>query len=95
MSLRCNILLILILLVANHYACFAQEEVFQELNKTEKLKLLHPDSAYLQLKQVLKQATEEKNKLAEAIAIEQVGDIFYHQGNYGQALNYYSQANNL
>ncbi|RIV24937.1 tetratricopeptide repeat protein [Fibrisoma montanum] len=54
-----------------------------------------PDSAYLVIKQALAKATAENDRIAEGDNLQQLGLLFYHQGNYSQAINYLLQAQKL
>lgn len=74
---------------------FAQSSLFSKLEATEKQKTTSPDSAYISLKAILKEAADEKNILAQALAMQQMGYIIYHNSSYAEALNIYLQANTL
>lgn len=74
---------------------FAQRDIFLQLKLTDKQKQVYPDSAYTILKGLLAEAVTEKNVLAQAIALQQVGYILYHNSSYAEALNHYLQADKL
>jgi tetratricopeptide (TPR) repeat protein len=76
-------------------ACFAVHA--QSTNRTsiqgiEQLARQHPDSAYVLIKAGLDQATRQNDLVREADYWQQLGLLFYHQGNYTQATRYLLQA---
>jgi len=74
---------------------FGKTDILVQLQLTDKQKQVYPDSAYTILKGLLAQAVADKNVLAQAMALQQVGYILYHNSSYAEALNHYLQANTL
>lgn len=54
-----------------------------------------PDSVFLELKNAYNRAVEEKDDLAAARSLQQMGRICYHLGHYPQSLDFYLQAGEL
>jgi tetratricopeptide (TPR) repeat protein len=73
----------------------AGHSITEDLAITERLKSLHPDSAYIILKDIVQKASAEKKPLEEALALQQIGYIFYHHGSFNQALENYLKADKL
>src|ERR1700759_2666233 len=90
----CLMVMGLVLLVGINTAT-AQHNIDSQLAQTDRLKLLHPDSAYIILKELTKQAVAEKLPVEEALALQQTGYIFYHHGSLTQALDNYLKADKL
>ena len=65
------------------------------VSRIEQLARQRPDSAYLLIKQALAKAAAENDRLAEGDYLQQLGLLFYHQGNYSQAINYLLQAQKI
>ncbi|MEZ0612166.1 tetratricopeptide repeat protein [Fibrella sp. WM1] len=53
---------------------------------------LQPDSTFRQLKSALNRAVEQQDLPTENTLRQQIGLLFYHQGNYTQAIDYLLQA---
>ncbi|WP_020596565.1 tetratricopeptide repeat protein [Spirosoma panaciterrae] len=83
-------LILLVLLTYAATTCFAQN-----LNATEQLSRQYPDSVYRVIKARLDQAVRQQDKLAEGIHLQDIGLLFYHQGNYAQAIDFLLQAQKI
>ncbi|MBC3542225.1 tetratricopeptide repeat protein [Rufibacter sediminis] len=55
----------------------------------------HPDSAFRLLRNVLQEAVQQKDREKEGLCLQQMGQIFYHQGRYSQALDHHLQADKI
>jgi tetratricopeptide (TPR) repeat protein len=54
-----------------------------------------PDSSFLELREDLEKALQEKDNAAAGSSLRQMGRICYHMGHYPQALDYHLQASGL
>jgi len=65
------------------------------LQQTLQLSKSYPDSAFLILKKLHRDALLKNDKRTIAICLKQMGEICYSQGHYAQALEYHQQANRI
>src|SRR5687768_14077391 len=65
------------------------------LEKTEVLVKSEPDSAYVVLKELMTHAREKNDLLTEGICLQQIGQVFYHNSNYTQAVDHLLQAEKI
>lgn len=65
------------------------------LKQTETLVNSKPDSAYLLLKELMRDAREKKDEVTEASCLQQIGRIFYNYSNYSQAVDHLLQAEKI
>ncbi|WP_207434179.1 tetratricopeptide repeat protein [Sabulibacter ruber] len=65
------------------------------LRQAKELAQHRPDSAFRLLKNVLQEAVQQKDKKTEGLCLQQMGQIFYHQGRYPQALDHHLQADKI
>ncbi|OJW73091.1 MULTISPECIES: tetratricopeptide repeat protein [unclassified Spirosoma] len=83
--------LVLLVLVTHAVTnCFAQN-----LSATEQLSRQYPDSVYRVIKARLDQAINRQDKRSEGESLQQIGLLFYHQGNYAQAIDFLLQAQKI
>ncbi|WP_316746463.1 tetratricopeptide repeat protein [Pedobacter gandavensis] len=54
-----------------------------------------PNTAFLQLKQRLKEAVKKEDFLTTGLCYQQIGALFYFQAAYAQAINYYYKADQV
>lgn len=69
-----------------------------EDNRNEQPNILikeNPNAAFLQIKRSMKDAQDNGDAYTIAVCYEQLGELFYIQGAYTQALDNYYKANNL
>ncbi len=95
MKLRC---LIVSLLCFVSLRLMAQEELTLKLRQFEQETETPPplrDSTFLALKEAYNKAIEQKNMVAAATCLQQMGQTCYHLGHYPQALDYHLQAAEL
>ncbi|WP_245859596.1 tetratricopeptide repeat protein [Spirosoma aerolatum] len=83
----------LVLLVLLTYA--AANCLAQNLSTTEQLSRQYPDSVYRAIKARLDQAINRQDKRSEGESLQQIGLLFYHQGNYAQAIDFLLQAQKI
>ncbi|AOM77697.1 tetratricopeptide repeat protein [Pedobacter steynii] len=59
--------------------------------------LIHqaPDTAFLKIKQALKEALKKEDFISAALCDQQIGELFYYQGAYSQAISYYYKADKI
>lgn len=57
------------------------------MNAVVKLSAAYPDSAYTVLKMIIAKARQDKNSMAEATGLQQMGQVLHHEGNYAAAIN--------
>ena len=55
----------------------------------------NPDAAFLQIKRVLKEAQKDGDQLTTAVSYAQIGELFFDQAAYSQALDNYYKADHL
>jgi len=65
------------------------------LKQTLELSKRYPDSAFLMLKELNKNAAASNDERTLGISLQQMGEICYSQGHYAQALDYHQQAAKL
>ncbi|HEU4472682.1 MAG TPA: tetratricopeptide repeat protein [Flavisolibacter sp.] len=65
------------------------------LERTEQLIRHHPDSAYMLLQTLLKEAGSSKEPLTAGVCHLQIGQIFYHYGNYSQSVAHHLRAEKI
>ena len=66
-----------------------------QLQHTRALMKKNPDEAFLQVKRLLKEAQKKGDEFGAAVCYEQIGELFYDQAAYSQALDHYYKADNL
>ncbi|MFC3199272.1 tetratricopeptide repeat protein [Parapedobacter deserti] len=62
------------------------------LEHTRVLIKQNPDAAFLQIKRILNEALEEQDDYVTAMCYEQIGEVYYYQAAYSQALDNYYKA---
>jgi tetratricopeptide (TPR) repeat protein len=67
----------------------------RKLQHTSTLIKKNPDAAFLQIKRQLKDAQKNGDRYTTAVCYAQIGELFYGQSAYSQALNNYYQADHL
>lgn len=65
------------------------------LANIENLLKSRPDSAYLVLKELLAGSVEDRNELMQAICHQKIGQVFYFNSNYSQAVDHLLKADKL
>ncbi|WP_338868322.1 tetratricopeptide repeat protein [Spirosoma sp. SC4-14] len=70
------------------FFCSIVPSFAQTLSTTERLSRQYPDSAYRVIKSMLDKAIATNDALTEGDCLQQIGLLFYHQGNYPQAISY-------
>ncbi len=90
----CTIILILKLALIYGLPCFAQhgEKLKAQLDLVSQELRLRPDSAYLQLKTIYEHAKEHDAYAVAADALQAMGEIAFHLGNYPQSLADYHKS---
>lgn len=83
----CLLLWVIFPLVAN-----AQKNNRNQLEHTRTLIKQNPDAAFLQIKRILNEALEEQDNYIAAMCYEQIGEVYYYQAAYSQALDNYHKA---
>ena len=69
---------------------FGQQPVLSNSPVTEQLIKNNPNAAFVKIKRDLNEALQQNNQIAVAICYEKIGELFYDQAAYSQALiNYY------
>lgn len=66
-----------------------------KLDRTRTLIQQNPDAAFLQIKRLLNEALDDDDHYAAAICHEQIGEVYYYQAAYSQALDNYYKAEKL
>lgn len=74
---------------------FAQEHLKPTLPVTDVLMHKAPDTAFLKIKQALKEALKKEDFIKAGRCYQQIGELFYYQAAYSQAIRYYYKANQL
>lgn len=65
------------------------------LGEISQLSAKYPDSAYTLLKQRIARAREENDRITEAAGLQKAGQLLYHEGNYGPAINNLMEAGSI
>lgn len=73
----------------------ANGSAVNKLIHTRTLIKQNPDAAFLQIKRLLNEAIDDDDKYVEAICREQIGEVYYHQAAYSQALDNFFKAEKL
>lgn len=73
----------------------AQKSNLNQLEHTRALIRQNPDAAFLQIKRLLNEALDEGDDYMAAICYEQIGEVYYNQAAYSQALDNYYKADKL
>ncbi|WP_118975399.1 tetratricopeptide repeat protein [Taibaiella koreensis] len=73
----------------------AQEEHELPVDRLENLPYSAPDNDFLKLKDAYRNALGNRQPVAAADILRQMGNICYHLGHFAQALEYYLQAERL
>jgi tetratricopeptide (TPR) repeat protein len=76
-------------------AGFAQQNLQVKLKGNETLIKTNPDAAFVQIKQLLNESLKNKDSVAVAICYQQIGELFYYQAAYSQALDNFFKADKL
>lgn len=63
--------------------------------ETEQLLKTRPDSAYAVLQRMLKQGIKKNDPMTEAICFRQIGQVFYNNSNFSQAVDYLLRAEKI
>lgn len=71
------------------------QQAGKRLDKVETLLKTRPDSAYLLLQNMLNDAIEKGDKLTEADCHQQIGLVFYNNGNYTHSLDHLLKAEKI
>lgn len=87
--------LIYVLLFAGVFTAYADNTHPKKEGIRNILSQQNPDAAFLQIKKELKEAQNNNDDYAVAISYEQIGELFYYQGAYSQALDNYYKADNI
>lgn len=69
-------------------------EINDDFDVTE-LSSAFPDSAYTMLKARIARARLEQDKVEEAICLQQMGQVLYHEGNYAAAIDHLLEAQKI
>ncbi|MXV16562.1 tetratricopeptide repeat protein [Hufsiella ginkgonis] len=67
----------------------------KRMNIVAKLATEHPDSAYTQLKILVVKARQDKNRIAEATSLQQMGQVLHYEGNYAGAISHLLEARKI
>ncbi|MFC5285002.1 tetratricopeptide repeat protein [Pedobacter alpinus] len=73
----------------------AKSNEYNRYEHTHNLIKENPNAAFLQIKRLMKEAQNNGDVYTTAVCYEQLGELFYIQGAYTQALDNYYKANNL
>ncbi|SFC32880.1 Tetratricopeptide repeat-containing protein [Parapedobacter composti] len=89
--------LILLLLAIGLFGtqAFAWQNTQGKLEHTRTLIKQNPDAAFLQIKRLLNEALDEQDRYTAAVCYEQIGEVYYYQAAYSQALDNYYKAEKL
>ncbi len=80
--------------IVSHLIVFGQQHL--KLNeKAELLLLTQPDSAFIYANLAMRKALEANDRLEEGISHQIIGQVFFHQGVYLQALDHLLKAGQL
>lgn len=86
---------VLIFLLHFFSVAYGQQSVLSNSPVTEQLIRNDPNAAFVKIKRDLKDALQE-NKLTEAaFCYQYLGELFYYQAAYSQAVKYYYKANDI
>jgi tetratricopeptide (TPR) repeat protein len=55
----------------------------------------NPDAAFVKIKTALKEATDKNDPIAAALCYQSLGELFYNQAAYTQAVKYYYKADHI
>lgn len=85
---------LILFLIVSHSMIFAQQRL--RLNeKAESVLLTQPDSAFIYADLALRKSLDTRDQLEEGISHQIIGQVFFHQGVYLQALNHLLKAGQL
>jgi tetratricopeptide (TPR) repeat protein len=93
--LSSGLLLFLMIFFAFQCQATAQEMHDRKLQYAPVLIRKNPDAAFLQIKRVLKDAQKNGDQYTTAVCYTQIGELFYDQAAYSQALDNYYKADHL
>jgi tetratricopeptide (TPR) repeat protein len=88
-------LLLLMMFFCSFLAAAAPPQEHSPKQQQSRILKKNPDAAFLQIKRQLKEAQKNGDRLATAVAYAQIGELFYDQAAYSQALDHYYKADNL
>ncbi|WP_256010611.1 tetratricopeptide repeat protein [Desertivirga xinjiangensis] len=73
----------------------SQKLILEKLQHSRSLIKQNPDAAFLEIKRLLKESQDNMDEFAIAVCYEQIGELFYYQAAYSQALDNYYKANSI
>lgn len=90
-------ILLFLLLSGSLYpiGAFSQENLKPNLPVIDNLIYKAPDTAFLKIKQTLKVALKKEDFITTALCYQQIGELFYYQAAYSQAIIYYYKADQI
>ena len=76
-------------------AAYAQPPKLSDFDTTEILIKNNPNAAFIKIKNNLSAALKENNEIPAALAYQDLGELFYYQAAYSQAVKYFFKANEI
>ena len=73
----------------------AQPPELSDFDPTEILIKSNPNAAFVKIKKNLSIALKQNNQTAAALAYQDLGELFYYQAAYSQAVKYFHKANEI
>jgi tetratricopeptide (TPR) repeat protein len=77
------------------FVAAAQEDLKPKSPPVDNLIHQAPDTVFLKIKQALKEALKKEDFISAALCDQQIGELFYYQGAYSQAISYYYKADKI
>lgn len=77
------------------FSSYANKKDIKRQELTHTLISENPDAAFVQIKRTMKEAQTNNDVYAIAVCYEQLGELFYYQAAYSQALDNYYKADQL
>jgi tetratricopeptide (TPR) repeat protein len=74
---------------------YGQPQSLSSFPKTEQLIKNNPNAAFVKIKHDLNEALQQNNQTSAALCYQYLGELFYYQAAYSQAVKYYYKANEI
>lgn len=76
-------------------AAYAQPPKLSDFDSPEILIKKNPNAAFIKIKNNLSAALKQNNEIPAALAYQDLGELFYYQAAYSQAVKYFFKANGI
>jgi len=76
-------------------AAYAQPPELNEFNPAEHFNTSNPNAAFVKIKNSLSVALKENDQTKAALAYQDLGELFYYQAAYSQAVRYFYKAHEI